>query len=149
MLVNQALRSWLLSAHRAWQKKAQYSGTLVMLNAQRHGLNQKYRLTLSNNRLTTLPMALALLSRLRYLNLKNNNFWIEFRISFFQTVLYVLLLYFRSHKSIFRSFPIQHSLSRSNSLDFPLGSPSISSLIRIYSIIRFYQVFQSILSIQS
>ncbi|KDQ60678.1 hypothetical protein JAAARDRAFT_31655 [Jaapia argillacea MUCL 33604] len=32
------------------------------------------RITLGHNRLTTLPMAFALLSRLRYLNLKSNNF---------------------------------------------------------------------------
>lgn len=32
------------------------------------------RVTLGHNRLTTLPTAFALLSRLRYLNLKNNNF---------------------------------------------------------------------------
>lgn len=33
-----------------------------------------HRITLGNNRLTTLPTEFALLSRLRYLNLKHNNF---------------------------------------------------------------------------
>lgn len=31
-------------------------------------------MTLANNRLATLPMAFAVLSRLRYLNLKSNSF---------------------------------------------------------------------------
>jgi len=33
-----------------------------------------YRIALGNNRLTTLPTELALLTRLRYLNLKHNSF---------------------------------------------------------------------------
>lgn len=39
-----------------------------------NGLCLAYRIALAHNRLTTLPMAFSLLSRLRYLVLKNNSF---------------------------------------------------------------------------
>ena len=49
----------------------------VLSLSVRHGFSQTSlplsdRITLASNRLATLPMAFALLSRLRYLNLKNN-----------------------------------------------------------------------------